>query len=144
MRWILAVAKISPQWILTYPIFCVGESWPNYFGNEVNWWWILTLRISWRGEQRWRLEEGRFKVVFDGCINQPKFNHFSTMIFQLQSCLIFGWIVVEKLIFGWSLLHFQLIFQPNINVEYGWGKLRLNVEKLICAHRGKVIMSISQ
>ena len=68
MRWILAVAKISPYWILTYPIFCVGESWPNYFGNEVNWWWILTLRISWRGEQGWRLEEGRFKLVFDGCI----------------------------------------------------------------------------
>ena len=35
----------------------------------MNWWWILTLRISLRGEQRWRLEEGRFKVVFDGCIS---------------------------------------------------------------------------
>ena len=35
----------------------------------MNWWWILTLLISLRGEQRWRLEEGRFKVVFDGCIN---------------------------------------------------------------------------
>ena len=34
----------------------------------MKWWWILTLRISLRGEQRWRLEEGRFKVVFDGCI----------------------------------------------------------------------------
>ena len=49
MRWILAVAKISPSWILTYPIFCVGESWPNYFGNEVyshpyrSWWYVLTF-----------------------------------------------------------------------------------------------------
>ena len=40
-------------------------------------------------------------------------------------------IVVEKLIFGWSLLHFQLLSQPNINVEDGWGKLRLNVDSTL-------------
>ena len=72
MRWILAVAKISSEWILTYPIFLRR--------------WILT-QLFWkrgelmvnldptnffiRGEQRWRLEEGRFKVVFDGCISKP-------------------------------------------------------------------------
>ena len=39
--------------------------------------------------------------------NQPNFNHFSTLTFQLQTCLIFGWIVVEKLIFGWSLFQNQ-------------------------------------
>ena len=35
----------------------------------MNWWWILTLRFCWKGEQRWRLEVGRFKMVFDGCIS---------------------------------------------------------------------------
>ena len=32
----------SAWWIFTQLYFCYGESWPNYFGKEVNWWWILT------------------------------------------------------------------------------------------------------
>ena len=35
----------------------------------MNWWWILTLWFCWKGEQRWRLEVGRFKISFDACIN---------------------------------------------------------------------------
>ena len=34
--------------------------------------------------------------------------------------LTFCWFEVDNLIFGWSLLHFQLISQPNINVENAW------------------------
>ena len=32
----------SAWWIFTQLYFWGGESWPNYFGKEVNWWWILT------------------------------------------------------------------------------------------------------
>ena len=32
----------SVWWIFTQLYFRGGESWPNYFGKEVNWWWILT------------------------------------------------------------------------------------------------------
>ena len=32
----------SAWWIFTQLYFRGGESWPNYFGKEVNWWWILT------------------------------------------------------------------------------------------------------
>ena len=32
----------SAWWIFTQLYFCGGETWPNYFGKEVNWWWILT------------------------------------------------------------------------------------------------------
>ena len=32
----------SAWWIFTQLHFRGGESWPNYFGKEVNWWWILT------------------------------------------------------------------------------------------------------
>ena len=28
--------------IFTQLYICGGESWPNYLGNDVNWWWILT------------------------------------------------------------------------------------------------------
>ena len=40
----------SAWWIFTQLYFCCDESWPNYFGNEVNWWWILTLQFWWKGE----------------------------------------------------------------------------------------------
>ena len=36
--------------------------------KKVNWQWILTKRFCWKGEQRWRLEVGRFKMPFDACI----------------------------------------------------------------------------
>ena len=49
----------SAWWIFTQLYFRGGESWPNYFGKEVN---------CWKGEQRWRLEVGRFKMPFDVCI----------------------------------------------------------------------------
>ena len=55
---------------------------------------------------------------------QPNFNHFSTLIFQLQTWLIFGWIVVEKLIFGWSLLQNQRFLNQISTlrmVEESWG-----------------------
>ena len=32
----------SAWWIFTQLYFHGDESWPNYFGKEVNWWWILT------------------------------------------------------------------------------------------------------
>ena len=32
----------SAWWIFTKLYFHGGESWPNYFGKEVNLWWILT------------------------------------------------------------------------------------------------------
>ena len=61
--------------IFTQLYFRDGESWPNCFGKEVNWWWILTLRFCWKGEQRRRLEVGRFKMPFDACIKRkPKPN----------------------------------------------------------------------
>ena len=50
-----------------YP-FPGQKSWLNCFENEVNWLWILTLQLPSSGKQRWRLEVGRFKLVFDGCI----------------------------------------------------------------------------
>ena len=40
----------------------------------MNWWWILTLQFCWKGEQRWRLEVGRFKMAFDACIRIMKFH----------------------------------------------------------------------
>ena len=55
---------------------------------------------------------------------QPNFNHFSTLIFQLQTWLIFGWIVVEKLIFGWSLFQNQRFLNQISTlriVEESWG-----------------------
>ena len=52
-----------------YFIFRSGESWPNCYRKRVNWWWILTYRFCWKGEQRWRLEVGRFKMPFDACIS---------------------------------------------------------------------------
>ena len=63
----------SAWWIFTQLYFRGGESWPNYFGKEVNWWWILTLQFCWKGEQRWRLEVGRFKMPFDACIREKVF-----------------------------------------------------------------------
>ena len=55
----------------------------NLHPTLFSWWWILTqlfwkrgelmvnpdLTIFWKGEQRWRLEVGRFKLPFDACIN---------------------------------------------------------------------------
>ena len=74
-------------------------------------------------------------------ICQPNFNHFSTLTFQLQTWLIFGWIVVEKLIFGWPLFQNQRFLNQISTlrmVEESWGSTLLqrwfNVEKLICAH----------
>ena len=32
----------SAWWIFTQLYFRGGKSWPNNFGKEVNWWWILT------------------------------------------------------------------------------------------------------
>ena len=55
---------------------------------------------------------------------QPNFNQFSKMIFQLQTWLIFGWIVVEKLIFGWSLFQNQQFLNQISTlrmVEESWG-----------------------
>ena len=61
-KWIslvnLYLTLFSRWWILT-----------QCFWKEVNWWRILTLRFCWKGEQRWRLEVGRFKMAFDACIN---------------------------------------------------------------------------
>ena len=71
---------------------------------------------------------------------QPNFNHFSTLIFQLQTWLIFGWIEVEKLILSWSLLHCYKINDFSTKYQHwGWlGKVEaqrwINVQKLICAH----------
>ena len=62
----------SGWWIFTQLYFRGGESWPNHFGKEVNWWWILTKRFCWKGEQRWRLEVGRLKMPFNACINTRK------------------------------------------------------------------------
>ena len=45
-----------------------GESLPDCFGKEVNWWRVLTQRFWWNGEQRWILGEGWFKILNDGCI----------------------------------------------------------------------------
>ena len=58
----------SAWWIFTLIYLRGGESWPNCFWKEVNWCWILTQRFCWKGEQRWRLEVGRFKMPFDACI----------------------------------------------------------------------------
>ena len=55
---------------------------------------------------------------------QPNFNHFSTLTFQLQTWLIFGRIVVEKLIFGWSLFQNQRFLNQISTlrmVEESWG-----------------------
>ena len=60
----------SAWWIFTLLYFRGGESWPNCFGKEVNWWWILTLRFCWKGEQRWRLEVGRFKMALTHALTQ--------------------------------------------------------------------------
>ena len=59
---------------------------------------------------------------------QPNSNQFSTLIFQLQTWIILGWIVIEKLIFGWSLFQNQRFLNQigPINVEDGWAKLRLS------------------
>ena len=58
----------SASWFFTQLYFHGGESWLNCFRKKVNWWWILTYRFCWKGEQRWRLEVGRFKMPFDACI----------------------------------------------------------------------------
>ena len=75
--------------------------------------------------------------------HQPNFNHFSTLTFQQKTWLIFGWIVVEKLIFGWSLFQNQRFLNQISTlrmVEESWGSTLnqrwFNVEKLICAHWG--------
>ena len=76
---------------------------------------------------------------------QPNFNHFSTLTFQLQTWLIFGWIVVKKLIFGWSLFQNQRFLNQISTlrmVEESWGSTLnqrwFNIEKLICAHWGSL------
>ena len=63
-------------WIFTRLYFCGGESWPNYFGKKVNWWRILTYWFCWKGEQRWRLEVGRFKMPFDGWITYKRRKYY--------------------------------------------------------------------
>ena len=70
----------SAWWIFTQLYFCGSESWPNYYRKKVNWWWILTQRFCWKGEQRWRLEVGRFKIPFDTCINSQILRGFSLSV----------------------------------------------------------------
>ena len=64
----LDLEKKSAWWIFTQLYFCDDESWPNCYRKKVNWWWILNQRFCWKGEQRWRLEVGRFKMPFDALI----------------------------------------------------------------------------
>ena len=52
-NFIFAVVNLDP--IVLEKRWTDGESWP--------------LRFCWKGEQRWRLEVGRFKMAFDACIN---------------------------------------------------------------------------
>ena len=75
-------------------------------------------------------------VDFETMINQkstsqPQFNQKSTK-FEVEmsklkngwnlvdSWLIFGWIVVEKLIFGWSLFHNQRFLNQISTLIFGW------------------------
>ena len=58
----------SAWWIFIQLNFQGDEYLPNCYGKEVNWWSILTQRFWWKGEQRWTLEEGRFKMQIDARI----------------------------------------------------------------------------
>ena len=53
-NFIFAVVNLDP--IILEKRWIDGESWPNDF--------------CWKGELRWRLKVGRFKMPFDGCIKQ--------------------------------------------------------------------------
>ena len=71
--------------------------------------------------------------------SQPKINHLSTKFqpfFNIDispSNLVDFWLKCGWEVDFWLIIVTKsMISQPNINVEDGWGKLRLNV--LICAH----------
>ena len=73
---------------------------------EMSWWWStkqwstknqLLNHNSTKNQQSLKLKYQCWKMV--------------------ETRLTFGWFQVEKLFFGWLLLHFQLISQPNINVD---------------------------
>ena len=64
----------------------LGESWPSCFRKEVNWWWILTQWFCCKGEHRWRLEVGRFKMPFDEYPN-PKVSMFCALFQTINTVL---------------------------------------------------------
>ena len=51
----------SAWWIFTQLYFHNSESWPSCYRKK---------KDCWKGEQRWRLEVGRFKMPFDVCIKK--------------------------------------------------------------------------
>ena len=53
-NFIFTVVNLDP--IILEKRWIDGESW-------------LTISSCWKGEQRWRLEVGKFKMPFDACIN---------------------------------------------------------------------------
>ena len=77
----------SAWWIFTQLYFCSGESWPNCYRKKVKWWWILTYRFCWKGENRWKLEVGRFKMPFDVCISVINKLSFLLMVYYKRSKL---------------------------------------------------------
>ena len=65
---------------------------------------------------------------------QPNFNHFSTLslIFHWISNLVDFWLNCGWEVDFWLIIVSKsTISQPNINVEDGWEKLRLNVESTL-------------
>ena len=78
--------------------------------------------------------------------SQCKINQLSTKFqpfFNIDistSNLVDFWLNCDWEVDFWLIIVTKsMIFKPNINVEDGWGKSRLNVEKLICAHWGSKI-----
>ena len=82
--------------------------------------------------------------------NQPTVNQISTIFQHWHFNLIFGCIVVGKLIFAWSLLQNQWFLNQISTlrmVEESWASLLnqrwFNIEKLICAHWGVCNMTFN-
>ena len=104
--------KNKSAWrIFTQPYFCGGESWPNCFGKEVSWWWILTQRFCGKGEQRWRLELGRFKMPFDACISNMTLNQ------KIVLCLNTGCLCDVRVLTRWWL---RALWPHNTNSAEDW------------------------
>ena len=92
------------------------QRWASNFLNHLQRWYTVEKWVE------------NVTMINQKSTSQPHFNQiltkFEVEIPKLKNgwnlvevWLIFGWFEVENLIFGWSLLHFQLISQPNFHVD---------------------------
>ena len=90
----------------------------NFSTKYQRWYLVEKSLILKRWSTKKSTSQPQFNQKSTNC--QPNFKHFSTLTFQLQTWLIFGWIVVVKLIFGCNCFKIN-----DFSTKYQrWGWLR--------------------